>query len=221
MAFWVGSLNIIRVSKLKGNPPAWPGDSQSLTVPGVANSLRSVNRLKVNGKETVHERVSNSKSYEMGMQISRRVYSEVPAQSAVRAVAELPGRRVPGVGAAEREPDRGRAFTGRSRAHVAVDSAQVCSGAGGGISQRQERDSHCADIWGAAAELCGRALLGPGVLCVDGGARRGGGVPLHSGAGGRGSSARAARVVQEEEVSARLAGSRFDRGSHLGWLLKV
>ena len=29
-------------------------DSQSLTVPGVGNSLQSMNRSKFNGKETVH-----------------------------------------------------------------------------------------------------------------------------------------------------------------------
>src|SRR5512138_3746037 len=101
------------------------------------------------------------------MQISRRVYSEVPAQSAVWAGAELLGGRVPGVGAAEGEPDRRRAFAGRSRAYAAVDSAQVCGGSGGWISQRQERDSHCADVWRAAAEFCRGTLLGPRIFCVD------------------------------------------------------
>jgi hypothetical protein len=81
-----------------------------LTVPGVVNSLQSVNRSKFNGKETVHERGSDSQSDEMGRQISRGVYPEVPAQSVVWAVTAVLGRGVPGVSAAAGESGRRRAL---------------------------------------------------------------------------------------------------------------
>jgi hypothetical protein len=152
----------------KGKLPALLGDSQSLTVTGVVNSLRSVNRSKCNGKETVQERVSDSKSYEVGMQISRGVYSEVSAQSLVWAIAAVLGRGGAGVSAAERESRRRRAFASRPRTYAAVDSAQICGSAGGGIAEGEECNSHCPDIWRAAAEFCRRTLLGARVLCDDG-----------------------------------------------------
>ena len=81
---------------------------------------------------------------------------------------------------------------------------------------------HIARTYGGRlAEFCGGTLLGAGVLCVDGRARRGGRAPVHSGAGGGGPTVGAIGVVQQEEVSALLEGSGFDRPSHLGWLMKV
>src|ERR1044071_4096823 len=115
---------------------ALPGDSQSLTVTGVGNSLPSVNRSKAHGEETVHERLPKPKPYEVGMQISRRLYSEVSPQGGVWTTAPPPGRGVPRVSAPEREPDRRGASAGRSGAYVAQYSAQVCGSASGGVSQR-------------------------------------------------------------------------------------
>jgi hypothetical protein len=48
---------------LMGKPPALPGDSQSLTVPGIPTSLRTVNRSPGHGKETDRERLPDPKSY--------------------------------------------------------------------------------------------------------------------------------------------------------------
>src|SRR5512147_1402075 len=76
-------------------------------------------------------------------------------KSAQHLLHRLPGRRGPSAG--------------RSRAHVAVDSAQVCGGASGGVSEGEECDSHRADVWGTRAQFCGGALLGAGILGVDGG----------------------------------------------------
>jgi hypothetical protein len=157
----------------------------------------------------------------MGMPIARGVYPEVPAESIVRATPQPLGRSVPRVSAPEGEPDRRRASTARSRAQGAVDSAQVRGGAGGGGFEREERHSQCADVWGAAAEFSGGTLLGAGVFCVDRGLRRRGGATLHSEPGDGGATVRATRVVQEEEVIARLEGSGFDHVSHLGWLMKA
>jgi hypothetical protein len=192
-----------------------------LTVAGMTNSLRSVNRPKFNGKETVYGRVAEPKSDEMGMQIARGVYPEVPAESVVRATAQPCGRSVPGGSAPAGEPDRRRASTARARAPGAGDAAQVRGGAGGGVFAGDERHSHCADVWGAAAEFSGGPLLGAGVVCVARGLRRRGSATLHSDPGGGGATVRATRGVQEEEVIARLEGSGFDHVSHLGWLMKA
>ena len=192
-----------------------------MTVTGVAHSLRAVNRATANGKETVHERVPDSKSYEMGMQIARGIYSDVSAHGAVWTVAQLPGRRVSGMSPTERESSRRRTLAGRSGASAAGASAHGCGGPGGRISQRQERDPHCPHVGRTRAELCGGTFLGAGGFCLDGGPRRGGGTPLPPSARGRGPTARAPRGVQEGNVSARSAGSWFDRVCHRGWLMKT
>src|SRR5215813_2778036 len=152
---------------LMGKPPALPGDSQSLTVPGIATSLHSVNRSPGHGKETDRERQPNPKPYEMGMQIPCRVYPQRAAQSAVRPTARRLGRGVPGAGPTEGEQGGGGASAPGSRPHVALDSAEVRGVAGGGVSQGEECNLHCAHVWREGAQLCRRAVLGAGVLCLD------------------------------------------------------
>src|SRR5262249_37298632 len=143
--------------------------SQSLTVTGVENSLRSVNRAKCHGKETVHERLPKPKPYQMGMQISCGVHPQISAQGVVWAAPAVPGPGVPGASPSQREPDRGGTSAARSCPYVAQHSAQVCGGTGGGVCEGEECDSHCTHVWGARAQLCGRAVLGAGVFCVDSG----------------------------------------------------
>src|SRR5262249_23002204 len=145
-----------------------------------------VNRAKFHGRETVHVRLSEPKPYEVGMQISRGVYSEVPAQSVVGAPTGTPGRGIPGVSAAEREPERRGTFAVRSCPYVDRYSAQVRRGTGGRVSQREECYSHCPDVWGTATEFCRGTFLGAGVFCLDGRTRREGDPGVHSAAGGRG-----------------------------------
>src|SRR3954464_7671138 len=97
----------------------------------------------------------------MGMQISRCVYSEVPAQSAVWAGAAVLGGGSSRVSPPEGEPNRRRTPASGSCPYAAVDSAQVCGSPGGRISEREECDAPGAYVWGTAAEFCRRALLGP------------------------------------------------------------
>src|SRR5262245_49084187 len=106
------------------------------------------------------------------MQISCSAYSEVSPQSVVWAGAQGVRRGVAGAGAAEGEPGRRRAPATRPCAHATVDSAQVCGGASGGVFEREECDLHGTHIWRTVTEFCGRTLLGAGVLCDDGRARR-------------------------------------------------
>src|SRR5713101_10071690 len=142
-------------------------DSQSLTVPGIATSLRTVNRSHGHGKETDRERLPEPQSYQMGMQISRGLYPQRAAQSALRAPARRLGRSMPRVGPPEGEQSGGGASAPGSRPHVALDSAEVRGVAGGGVSQGEECDLHCAHIWREGAQLCRRAVLGAGVFCLD------------------------------------------------------
>jgi putative transposase len=39
--------------------------------------------------------------------------------------------------------------------HMLLAIPPKYGGAGGGVSQREERHSHCAHVWGARAQLCG------------------------------------------------------------------
>ena len=64
------------------------------------------------------------------------------AQDAVSRAAPASGRGVPQARAAEGIEGRGRAPDARSRAHAAIDPAEIRSVAGGGFHQGQERDPH-------------------------------------------------------------------------------
>src|SRR5262245_100035 len=131
----------------------------------------------------------------MGMQISRSVYSEVPAQGAIWTGTSGVGRSVPGVSTAEREPHRRRAFAARSCAYAGVDFAQVRGRAGGGVSESEECDLHCTYVWRAATEVCGGTRLGARLLCDNGRAGRRGRPAVHPGAGGGGAPVSATRAV--------------------------
>ena len=51
------------------------------------------------------------------------------------------------------------------------DSTEICSVAGGGVHQGQERNSLGAGVCGEEEKLCRATFLGTRLLCVDGGAR--------------------------------------------------
>lgn len=72
-------------------------------------------------------------------------------------------------GGAEGEPDRGGSSDAGSRAHDDFDSAEACSIAGDWLHQRKERDPHSEEVCGKEAELRRAVLLGPRLLCLDGG----------------------------------------------------
>jgi hypothetical protein len=63
----------------KGNLPALPGDPKSLTVPGVIESLHSVNRSKFSEKEAFDEQHPKLMSFSMGLQVSHRLDTQVPS----------------------------------------------------------------------------------------------------------------------------------------------
>src|SRR6185436_2846243 len=100
--------------------------------------------------------------------ISRGVHTEVSEESVVSTVAEGAWDGVSGVGETAGERGLGGASDGRSRAHADLDSAEAFIVSGDGIRERQKRHSHCTGVCWPAAEFCGPALLGEGILGIDG-----------------------------------------------------
>lgn len=62
-----------------------PEDSRSLTAPGVAPSLRDVNRSKFTKGDT-DESIRDAKAYNVVVQVTRCIYTEVTEESALWAV---------------------------------------------------------------------------------------------------------------------------------------
>lgn len=98
----------------------------------------------------------------MGMQVSCGVHSEVSAQGDVRVDTQRAWVDDEGVGPTQGERGGGGASDGRPRAHDVVDPAEVFGIRGGGVYQREERDSDRSKIYGSEEELCWVELLGEG-----------------------------------------------------------
>jgi hypothetical protein len=122
---------------------------------------------------------------QVGVQIPRSVHPERSSQGAVRAPAAAPWRSVPGIGATEGESGRGRAHDNGSRAHDAVDSAEVRGIARGGVCQGQERDPSGTGVRRAESQFRRAVLLGPRILRFDGGSGRGDDSGVHPQSGAR------------------------------------
>jgi hypothetical protein len=78
---------------IMGKPPALPGDAQSLTVPGICESLPSVNRSRrgVTDREAFNGRCTEFKPYGMELQVSRRMDTEVSQKGGLRRTAKGSG----------------------------------------------------------------------------------------------------------------------------------
>jgi hypothetical protein len=63
---------------IMSKPPALPGDSKSLTFPGLCKSLPFLNRSKFKKRKAFDGQVSKFKSHSVGMQVPCRVDSEMP-----------------------------------------------------------------------------------------------------------------------------------------------
>lgn len=93
-----------------GNPPALPGDLRSLTVPGVNESLPSVNRSKFSEKEAFDETHPKPKSFGLGLQVPRCLDTQVSPKGAVWSDSATSWGGPPRVGPATRESGVGRTF---------------------------------------------------------------------------------------------------------------
>ena len=133
----------------------------------------------------IHDgRFQKPKSYEVGMQISRGVHTEVPQEDAERGAEKMSWRGISLIGGTEGESDRGRSSGVRSRAYDDRDTAEVFGVAGSRVYQGQECDPLGTGVRGEEAQLCGEAILGKKVLRFQGWPRRNGdpGVNQESGA---------------------------------------
>jgi putative transposase len=82
-----------------------------------------------------YESLSHSK---WGVQIPRRVYSEVSQEGVVCRVAPTSGRCLPEIGRAKGKSGRGRSSSARSRAYVDLDSSE----------SREKSAIHLARVYG-------------------------------------------------------------------------
>jgi len=83
----------------------------------------------------------------MGVQIPRRVHSQVPEEDAVWADTTASWGSVPQVGCAEGESDRGGPYAAGSRAYVDLDPAEIGGVASGRLYQGKECH-HIARVYG-------------------------------------------------------------------------
>jgi hypothetical protein len=155
------------------------GGSRSLTNSGVhRRKLPTVSR-QAHERENHDGQVRKPKPHGVGVQIPRRVHTEMPATDAVRRTAQVPWRGFPKAGGTERKSNRGRASDAGPRAYNDRDSAEVCRVAGGWVHQGQERHPFGAGLCGAEAKLRRAACLGKRILCIDGGSGRSRNTGLH------------------------------------------
>ena len=93
-----------------GNPPALPGDLQSLTVPGVNESLPSVNRSKFSEKEAFDEPHPKPKSFGLGLQVPCCMDTQISPEGSVWSDSAAPWGGHTRIGSVTREPNIGRPF---------------------------------------------------------------------------------------------------------------
>jgi len=93
------------------------------------------------------------------------------AQGALQGTEAAFGRGIPIAYGAKGMPSGGGASDAGSCAHAVERATEVCGVAGGRLHQGQERDSSGTDLWWATTQLRGAALLGEGLLRLNGGAR--------------------------------------------------
>ena len=66
-----------------GNPPALPGDLKSLTYAGVIESLSICELLRVSDREAFNEVCVKLMPYDVGLQVSHRLDTEVSKKGAI------------------------------------------------------------------------------------------------------------------------------------------
>gem|GEM_PF-3318355 len=138
--------------------PALPGDSPRFDLyDGLREFLISTKRKGIR-----NERVPEPEPYEMGLQISRGVYTEAAEEACLRGAAPAFGRDVSRIGLAQGSEDSGRAPDGRPRTYLHQHSAEVRCIECGRIPEGEKRDSDCAEVWSAPEELHGRAFWARG-----------------------------------------------------------
>ena len=89
----------------------------------------------------------------MAMQVSHRIYPEIPETAAIRSSEETSRGSVSSIGKAERMLDRRGAHHAGSRTHVDQCAAEIGGIERGGVHQGQECDSRGEALFEERAKL--------------------------------------------------------------------
>src|SRR4029450_3346533 len=115
--------------------------------------------------ETQHRQ---SKTHEMGMQISRGIHPEVSQEKHLRMGEKRVRADHPGFSPAERERSGGGASDGRPCAHAVVDTTEVLGVRGGGVYQGQECNRDSSEFhWIERRTLWGRTFGRGNITCTE------------------------------------------------------
>jgi hypothetical protein len=131
-----------------------------LTIPGIQESLLSVNRSKVTAQEANSGRHKEFKPYKVGMQVSCGMDTEVPEENIVCGIAEVFGFNVQRPLYAEGMPGDRRTSFARSYTHADFDTTEVFSFSGHRLSERQKRHTDSQDLHGSEKEFYRSTFLG-------------------------------------------------------------
>src|SRR5262249_8987990 len=101
------------------------------------------------------------------LQVPRRVYAEVPQETAVREDQAAPGSGISRSGATEGVPDRGGPLDARSCSYADIDTSEVFGGADHRIYEGEEFDMDRAECRTPDAEFSRPQVLGARILCHD------------------------------------------------------
>jgi hypothetical protein len=157
--------------------------------------------------ETQHR---ESKTHQMGMQISCGLPPEVSQEKHLRVGEKRVGADHSRFSSAERKHSGGGASDGRPCSHAVVDPTEVLGFWGGRVYQGQECHCDSTEFHGSSEELCRAELLGEGILRVNGGAGRSADPRVHPRARERRPETRSTEHVQVRDASVSWP-DRFER----------
>jgi hypothetical protein len=97
-----------------------------------------------------------------GIAVSRGMDTEMPEKATVWGCGEISGNHIPRVGAGTGEPDSGRVFVPGPRAYADRDAAEIFGSPGGGVYQREKRDSDSQKICWETKNFTGQSFRASG-----------------------------------------------------------
>ena len=139
--------------------------SKSLRDPGVHRKLPVVSR-QAHERESHDGRCRKPKLYEMRVQISCSVHSEVSKKINICGIVKVFGWSISKVGRAKGKPDWRKASLAWSCSHVDFNPPKIPGIAGNRVYQRKKHDSSFMGIWTTKEKFCGAPLPGMQIFCI-------------------------------------------------------
>src|SRR5215471_16659570 len=140
----------------------------------------------------------------MGVQVPCRVHAEVPQEAAVWANQAAPRHCISRACQAQGMQDRRRTSDVRPCAYPDIDPAEVFSGGGDWVSEREKLDLDCAERGTQAAQFSWPQILGEGLFRFDRRAGRGDDPYLHQKSGDRGQAVGSVATEARVLIKSRL-----------------